>query len=132
MLFTVFTLKPSEAKAEVMKKLIQRTKTMRPNREHCRASRICKTQNNLKRQSLNWLSFFIFTANASVSDAGADEKSYPAKEDYATEEGALSSRRVSRICINRKKLKDSHKKWLSFSFDLNLRLYKILSNKKNN
>ena len=29
--------------------------------------------------------FLVFTANASVSEAGADEKSYPAKEDDATE-----------------------------------------------
>lgn len=31
------------------------------------------------------LGFLVFTANASVSEAGADEKSYPAKEDDATE-----------------------------------------------
>ena len=31
------------------------------------------------------LFFLVFTANASISDAWADEKSYPAKEDYATE-----------------------------------------------
>ena len=56
----VFTLKPSEAKAEVMKKLIQRLQKKRPNREFLQRSRIFKLRKQPKqRQSQTWLSFIL-------------------------------------------------------------------------
>ena len=56
---------------------------MRPKREHCRESRICKSINNLNKGSHKEAVFFNFSK--------ADEKSYPANDDDATEKGALSS-----------------------------------------
>ena len=54
---------------------------MRMNNEHFQASRICKSRKKLSKTAKKRLSFnfTVFTANTSVSDAGADEEPYPAK-----------------------------------------------------
>ena len=70
---------------EAMKNLIQRTKKCDRIGNIFEWVGVGYIEKNLKRQSKKRLSFFIFTLKPSVSDAGADEKSYPATAEKTTE-----------------------------------------------
>ena len=79
MLFTVFTLKPSVAKAEVMKKLIQRLQKERPNREFFQRSRIVNQKKISKDSHKYGCLFKCFHSKCERSEALSYEEAYPAK-----------------------------------------------------